>query len=81
MNTGLCMACLHQASGLPILRLPPMRISPSLTRAKRAHWHLSWEERFARNARPFDAPRLVVTLHGLPATCARAFGFDLLATA
>ena len=59
----------------------PAQISPTLTRAKRAHWRLSWEERLARNARPSDAPRLVVTLHGLPATFARSFGFDLLATA
>jgi len=61
---------------------PPalVQISPTLTRAKRAHWRLSWEERFARNARPADAPGLVVTLHGLPATFARSFGFDLLAT-
>jgi hypothetical protein len=28
-----------------------------------------------------DALRLVVTLHGLPATFASSFGFDLLATA
>jgi hypothetical protein len=59
----------------------PMQISPTLTRAKRAHWRLSWEERLARNARPFDAPRLVVTLHGLPVTFAHSFGFELLATA
>jgi hypothetical protein len=59
----------------------PAQIAPPLTRAKRAHWCLSWEERFARNARPSDAPRLVFTLHGLPAAFARAFGFDLLATA
>jgi hypothetical protein len=50
-----------------------------LTRAERAHWRLSWETRLARNARPSDAPRLVVTLHGLPATFAHSFGFDLLA--
>lgn len=52
-----------------------------LTRAERAHWRLSWEQRLARNARPSDAPRLFVTLHGLPASFASAFGFDLLATA
>ncbi len=51
------------------------------TRAERAHWRLSWDQRLTRNARPSDAPRLVVTLHGLPATFARSFGFDLLATA
>jgi hypothetical protein len=52
-----------------------------LTRPERAHWRLSWEQRLARNARPFDAPSLTVTLHGLPATFARTFGFDLLASA
>jgi hypothetical protein len=52
-----------------------------LTRAERAHWRLSWNQRLARNARPADAPRLIVTLHGLPATFASAFGFELLATA
>ena len=52
-----------------------------LTRAERAHWRLSWEQRLARNARSSDAPRLVVTLHGLPDTFASSFGFDLLATA
>jgi hypothetical protein len=52
-----------------------------LTRAQRAHWRLSWKQRLARNARPSNAPRLSITLHGLPATFARAFGFGLLATA
>jgi hypothetical protein len=52
-----------------------------LTRAERAHWRLSWQQRLARNARSANARRFVVTLHGLPATFARAFGFDLLATA
>jgi len=52
-----------------------------LTRAEHAHWRLSWEQRLARNVRPPDAPRLVVTLHGLPATFAASFGFDLLAIA
>jgi hypothetical protein len=52
-----------------------------LTRAARAHWRLSWEQRLARNARPSDAPQLFVTLHGLPATFASSFGFDLLAIA
>jgi hypothetical protein len=52
-----------------------------LTRARRAHWRLSWEQRLARNARPSHAPRLIVTLHGLPVPFARSFGFDLLAVA
>ncbi|GHO90116.1 hypothetical protein KSF_001640 [Reticulibacter mediterranei] len=65
----------------------PMRSSTTisseavLTCAERAHWRLSWEQRLTRNARPSDAPRLFITLHGLPATFASSFGFDLLATA
>jgi hypothetical protein len=67
----------------PLPELSPGTTSPShvLTRAQRAHWRLSWEQRLTRNARPADAPRLVVTLHGLSATFARSFGFDLLAIA
>ena len=61
--------------------LAPMPTEKRLTRSERAHWRLSWDQRLARNARPSDAPRLVVTLHGLPATFASSFGFDLLATA
>jgi hypothetical protein len=63
---------------------PSETVAPTekvLTRAERAHWRLSWQQRLARNARPSTAPRLVVTLHGLPASFAAAFGFDLLATA
>src|SRR6266700_3866208 len=63
----------------------PLRTTEStekrFTRAERAHWRLSWDQRLARNARPADAPRLVVTLHALPATFASSFGFALLATA
>ena len=72
--------CLESSSQL----VPPLAKTPAekiLTRAERAHWRLSWEQRLTRNARPLDAPRLVVTLHGLPATFASSFGFDLLATA
>ena len=65
--------------------LTPLPVTPPaeevLTRSQRAHWRLSWEWRLARNARPSDAPSLTVTLHGLPATFAHAFGFDLFASA
>lgn len=72
--------CLESATPLS----PPRGPCPTekiLTRAERAHWRLSWDQRLARNARPADALRLIVTLHGLPAPFAAAFGFDLLATA
>jgi ketosteroid isomerase-like protein len=52
---------------------------PVLTRAERAHWRLSWEERLARNARPATSPHLTLTIHGLPATFASVYGFDLRA--
>ncbi len=51
------------------------------TRAERAHYRLSWEERLARNASPSDAPPLTVTLHGLPPSFVTSFGFALQATA
>lgn len=51
---------------------------PVITRTQRAHWRLSWNERLARNARLSTAPALQVTIHGLPATLAKAFGFGLL---
>jgi hypothetical protein len=72
--------CLESSTSLAS-PLVTSRTSDIFTRAQRAHWRLSWEQRLARNARPSDAPRLIVTLHGLPATFARSFGFDLLATA
>ncbi len=51
------------------------------TRAQRAHWRLSWKQRLARNARPSTAPPLEVTIHGLPALFAQAFGFDVVTAA
>ncbi len=36
---------------------PPVRL---LSRAKRAHWRLSWAERLARNARPKAAPGVAI---------------------
>src|SRR3989440_2680086 len=48
-----------------------------LTRAQRAHWRLSWQQRLARNARPPTAPSLEVTIHGLPVSFAHVFGFDV----
>lgn len=75
----------HLTAGIPPMhastRASAVSCEGVLTRAERAHWRLSWQQRLSRNARPADAPDLVVTLHGLPATFASAFGFDLLATA
>lgn len=51
------------------------------TRAQRAHWRLSWEQRLAPNARSLTAPPLEITIHGLPAAFAQSFGFGLLPAA
>src|SRR6266702_7071072 len=45
---------------------------PVITRAQRAHWRLSWDERLARNARPATASPLTIIIHGLPAPFAQA---------
>lgn len=50
---------------------------PCSTRAERAHWRLSWEERLARNARPSTAPPLEITLHGLPAPFIQSFALPV----
>jgi hypothetical protein len=52
-----------------------------ITRTQRAHYRLTWDERFARNARPSTAQPLTVTIHGLPDTFANVYGFALLAVA
>ena len=49
-----------------------------ITRAKRAHWRLTWQERLVRNARPTCAPHLTLTFHGLPVPFASTYGFPLL---
>ncbi len=54
---------------------------PVITRAERAHWRLSWEERLARNARPVTARPLTVTIHGLPDIFTHVYGFALLEAA
>lgn len=52
---------------------------PSLfSRAQRAHWRLSWQERLARNARAPTAPTVTITLFGLPPAFSASLG---LATA
>jgi hypothetical protein len=49
-----------------------------LSRAQRAHYRLSWEERLARNARASAAGLVTIRLFGVPAVFATALG---LATA
>ena len=52
-----------------------------MTRAERAHWRLSWDQRLARNARPADAPQTDRHTSWTSSHFCLSFGFDLLATA
>jgi len=51
------------------------------TRAQRAHWRLSWQQRMAANARPSSAPVLTITIYGLPAAFARYVGVSQITAA
>ena len=51
------------------------------TRAERAHWRITWDQRLARNARLSTASPLQVTIHGLPAAFAQSFHFDVVTAA
>jgi hypothetical protein len=78
LQTQTVLITLGNAETLAQEKKPPPLIS---TRAQRAHWRLSWEERLARNARPPTAPSLEITLHGLPMTFVQAFGLPIIQAA
>jgi hypothetical protein len=52
---------------------PDLEPSP-LSRAQRAHYRLSWDERLARNARVSTADRLTIRLFGVPEDFATSLG-------
>jgi hypothetical protein len=61
-----------QTVELTLRSLPPEEIRPApshevQTRAARAHWRLSWQQRLARNARPASSSVLEIMIYGLPA--------------
>lgn len=58
----------------PGLSLPPIASPPTISRAERAHYRLSWEERLVRNARRFAAERIILTLFGIPERLATFLG-------
>jgi hypothetical protein len=62
----------------PILPRTGVASPPTISRAKRAHYRLSWDERLARNARSEATERITLTLFGIPE---RATTFLGLATA
>jgi len=47
---------------------------PTISRAERAHYRLSWAERLARNARTDQADRITLTLFGIPERVATFLG-------
>jgi hypothetical protein len=51
------------------------------TRAQRAHYRLSWQQRLARNARLSSASPVEVTIHGLPGAFAQSIGLDVVTAA
>jgi hypothetical protein len=59
-------------------RADPVASPPTLSRAQRAHYRLSWDERLARNARPPGASPVRIKLFGIPPGFAASLG---LATA
>jgi len=78
LRTQTVLLTVHAAA--TIVRTQERSSSPSpplATRAERAHWRLSWEQRLARNARPSTAPFLEITLHGLPASFIQSFALPV----
>jgi hypothetical protein len=55
----------------PPTQSPPIRL---ISRAERAHYRLSWEQRLARNARPKPAPEVSIKLFGIPDAFATSLG-------
>jgi hypothetical protein len=54
---------------------PPCSSSPStFSRAERAHWRMTWQQRLARNRRPPSAPPIEIPLSGISTAFAQALG-------
>src|SRR5260221_9378345 len=59
-----------EVASVPLPSSPPSPFS----RAERAHWRLTWQQRLARNARPPTAPPVKITVYGLSSQFAQALG-------
>src|SRR6266566_4142093 len=53
---------------------PPPSTPAPFSRAERAHWRLSWQQRLARNARPPNALPVEITVYGLSPVFAQMLG-------
>ncbi len=74
-------ACLQlvRHQHIEVSLLPPAATSPPtaeviLSRAQRAHYRLSWQERLARNARVSTAGPVTIRLFGVPESFAASLG-------
>ncbi|HLI89839.1 MAG TPA: hypothetical protein VKV37_14210 [Ktedonobacteraceae bacterium] len=61
----------------PVLPRTAASSPPTISRAQRAHYRLSWDERLARNARTEAAERITLTLFGLPERLATFLGLTI----
>ncbi len=52
----------------------PPKVPKRFSRAQRAHYRLSWQERLVRNARAPTAPAVTISLYGLPPAFATSLG-------
>ncbi len=82
--------CFHRREVVKLLRhqrvdielaetAPPAQPQPIrlISRAERAHYRLSWEQRLARNARRSTAPDVSIKLFGIPDAFATALGLRI----
>jgi hypothetical protein len=81
LHRRACMQLLRDQR-LEVLVEPTRSASPDaspspLSRAQRAHYRLSWQERLARNARSLRAGRVTIRLFGVPEGFATALGLAM----
>jgi hypothetical protein len=70
----------HQRVDLQLTKTsPPAQTLPvrPLSRSERAHWHLSWKDRLARNAHTKTASDVSITLFGIPDAFAASLGLQI----
>src|SRR5713226_2085535 len=56
------------------LSSPPPSTPSVFSRAQRAHWRMTWQQRLARNKRPPSAPPVCIIVYGLSTAFAQALG-------